>query len=140
MAKIGKPRSIKGLAVFCARTAEDKIAQNTIILDLTKIETAPAEYFVIASCDTDIQMRAIVAELELRCLELGIDKPKVEGFHDSATWVLIDFFDVIMHLMLPTTRSFYQLEKLWGDASFFKVTDGTATKAIKFEEIKQIIS
>ena len=138
MAKLGKPRSTKGLAVLCAKVAENKIAKNILLLNLTAIDSAPADYFVICSCDSDNQIRAVVGEIESTCRDLGIQKPKIEGLHESASWVLADFFDVVMHIMLPTARSFYQLEKLWGDAEFKKVDEAGKTKAVKLDEIKMM--
>lgn len=140
MAKIGKPRSSKGLAILCSRVADSKIAKNTLLLNLTEIDTAPADYFVICSCDTDVQIRAVVDELEHTCKDIGIPRPKIEGLHEKANWVLADFFDVVMHIMLPTARSFYQLEKLWGDAQFLQANEEGKTKAVKAEDIKMMYS
>jgi ribosome-associated protein len=120
--KIGKPRSTKGLAVFCAKIAQEKIASNIVLLNLEEIETAPADYFVIASCDSDMQMRAIIELLKDVSRELGMSKPKIEGT-ENMQWVLIDYFDVVMHLMLPEVREYYHLEKLWGDAKFMRLSD-----------------
>ena len=138
MAKIGKPRSTKGLAVLCAKVAEDKIAKNILLLNLTEIDSAPSDYFVICSCDSENQIRAIVGELDSTCRDLGIQRPRIEGLHESASWVLADFFDVVVHIMLPSARSFYQLEKLWGDAEFKKVDENGKTKSVKPDEIKMM--
>lgn len=122
MIKIGKPRTSKGLATFCAKLANEKKAENIYILDLSKIDIAPAEYFVICSTNSDIQSRALTDIVVKTCKNLHIDKPKIEGL-DSANWILLDFFDVVFHIMLDNTRSFYKLENLWGDAKFYKLND-----------------
>lgn len=136
MAKYGKPRSTKGLATLCARIADDKIAENILVLNLSKIEFAPAEYFIICSCETDIQSRAIVDEIKNVCSEFDISKPKIEGL-EVAHWIIIDFFDVVIHIMLKETRAFYQLEKLWGDAQFFNLNENGELRAFKSKKIEK---
>ncbi|ROL58121.1 ribosome silencing factor [Bacteroidetes/Chlorobi group bacterium ChocPot_Mid] len=127
MVKKGKPKTTKGLATFCARVCIEKLAENVHILDLRKIDTAPSDYFVICTCNSDTQMWALSESIIEKCRELGIEKPKVEGLAGSY-WVLLDFFDVVMHIMLPEARNFYQLEKLWGDAKFYSVDDDGKVK------------
>ena len=130
MPAIGKPRSTKGLALFCARIAEEKIAQDILILDLSKIETAPSDFFVICSCDTDNQTRAISDAIDSKCRDYGLKRPKFEGV-ESGQWVLLDFFDVVVHIMINTVREYYKLEKLWGDAAFYKVSSDGKLAAVK---------
>lgn len=120
--KYGKPRSTKGLATMCAKIADSKIAEDILILDLNKIDPAPADFFVMCTCKSDAQARAIVGEIEDVCRVVGVPKPRIEGY-ENAEWVLLDFFDVIVHIMLPTTRDYYKIEKLWGDAKFFKLAE-----------------
>lgn len=114
MAKISRPRTEKGFAVACARVAQDKKAEDILILTLTELETAPADYFVICTCLSDTQVRAVSEALIDAMRELGIDKPRVEGL-DSSQWVILDFFDTVVHVMKPDSRAFYKLEKLWGN-------------------------
>ena len=130
MQKIVKPRSTKGLATFCGRVAVDKMAENVIILDMTNIDSAPADYFVICTCNSESQMRAITEAINLKCREFNFERPKVEGL-TASYWVLLDFFDVVMHIMLPEARNFYQLEKLWGDSKFFSVDEDGKLKVYK---------
>ena len=101
--KIGRPRSTKGLAVFCAKLADDKLARDIILLNLTQIETAPTDYFVICTCDSEIQVEAVVSSIDRKCRELGLKHSRIEGL-DSKQWVLLDFFDVVMHVMLKDSR------------------------------------
>ena len=137
MSKIGKPRTSLGLATLCARVAEDKLSKNTFILELTKIEIAPADYFVICSCDSESQVRAICESISMKCKELGLQPPRTEGLALSR-WVLLDFFDVVVHIMLQKIREYYQLEKLWGDAKFYKLTVEGKPEHIKDILIKNI--
>jgi len=128
--KIGRPKTTKGLATFCGRVAVEKIAENVLILDLTGIDSAPTDYFVICTCNSDTQMKAIIESINEKCKEIDLDRPKVEGLNGSY-WVLLDFFDVVMHIMLPEARNFYQLEKLWGDAKFYSVDEDGKLKTYK---------
>ena len=137
MSKIGKPRSSKGLATFCARIAQDKISHDVLMLDMSEIETAPAEYFVVCTCESTVQVQALINEVHRKCTLFGIDKPNREG-HDVGNWVIMDFFDVVLHIMLPEIRSFYKLEKLWSDAKFMTVTDDGKTRSFKPENLDSI--
>jgi len=128
--KIGKPRSAKGLAVFCAKLAEEKIASDIILMSLEDIETAPADYFVIATCNSDMQISAIIDLFKDVSSNLGMKKPRIEGT-ENMQWVLIDYFDVILHLMLPEVREYYHLEKLWGDAKFMQLSKSGSAVSLK---------
>lgn len=133
LGKIGKPRTSKGLATYCARIANEKIASDIIILELEKIESAPADYFVICTCDADVHLNAVANAITQKCRELGLKTPRSEGGNVS-DWVLLDFFDVVVHLMLRKTREYYKLERLWGDASFYELSE--EDKLIKFDRSK----
>ncbi|MCX6156218.1 MAG: ribosome silencing factor [Candidatus Kapabacteria bacterium] len=133
MLKQGKPRSSKGLATFCARIADDKIAKNILILDLKTIDMSPSEYFVICTSDSVTQVRAISDEIYSKSKEVKIQTPKVEGM-DTANWVIMDFFDVVVHIMTKEAREFYQLERLWGDSDFYSIDE--AGKPVKLKDYK----
>ncbi len=118
----GNLKSYKDLAKFCAIVAQEKIAKDIIVIELTSIETAPTDFFVLCSCDSDVQMRAIVDEIIKRCNELNMQKPRTEGL-DSTQWILLDFFTVVMHIMHYEARRYYNIERLWGDGEFYKITE-----------------
>jgi len=124
---ITKPRSTKGRAVLCARLAQEKLAHDILILDLGAIETSPADYFVIATVDSDAQLRAVASSIEVTLKHMGFGFPRLDGKSESA-WLILDYFDVVVHLMLPDAREFYKLERLWGDAPAMTLTDSGATK------------
>ncbi len=123
------------LAHFCAKTASDKLASDILILDLKSIETSPCDFFVICDCSSDVQVKAIVDEIEKRVRFAEISKPKIEGL-DHRDWVILDFFDVVVHIMLKETREYYRLEKLWGDADFFGLDSDDSMIKVGYEEIK----
>lgn len=124
---IAKPRSTKGRAVLCARLAQEKLARDILVLELTEIEASPADYFVIATVDSDAQLRAIAENIEYTLKTMGFGFPRLEGKGES-TWVILDYFDVVVHLMLSEAREFYKLERLWGDAKAMTLTESGATK------------
>jgi len=101
-------------AVLAATAAADKKAADVVVLEVGDL-TVVTDYFVIASGANPIQVKAIVdhvlEELEAR----GFKPLGVEGYTDGR-WVLLDFGDVVVHVMNPEQRDYYGLERLWGDA------------------------
>jgi ribosome-associated protein len=94
--------------------AEAKQARDLIVLDLSKA-AGFTDYFVICSGTNPRQIRAI-ADAVMEALGSDGAKPAhVEGYEGSE-WVLIDYFDFIVHIFAPETRVFYGLERLWGNA------------------------
>ena len=104
----------KGIAVACAKTADNKKAQNIIILDISKL-TSITRYFVICTGINERQLHTIADEIEKELKTLSIKKYGIEGYQE-AKWILIDYGDVIVHLFDKEMRSYYDLELLWGDA------------------------
>lgn len=105
----------KKLALLCRKLAENKKAENIVILDVRKLSSV-TDYFVIASGATEPHLRAIVNEIVDRLWEEQQIKPRrVEG-GAAAAWQVLDFFDVIVHVMRTDAREKYNLESLWGDA------------------------
>jgi ribosome-associated protein len=94
-----------------AGAATDKKARDVAILDL-RGKTTLADYFVVCEGDTDRQVRAIVDNIEDVCRDRGARPLNVAGLRD-ASWACIDFDSVIVHVLLPGERSFYDLEGLW---------------------------
>jgi ribosome-associated protein len=119
VAKLTKPNNSKALATFCAKVAAEKIATDITVMDLTNYENSPTDFFVICSSDTEIQSKAITDFLLRQSKNVGLEKPKVEG-DTVGDWILIDFFDVVMHIMLTDIRNYYKIEKLWSEATFYK--------------------
>ncbi len=83
---------------------------------MRQLDDAPASYFIICEGDSTTQVRAIAEHVSVRIKrDLGIFPNHVEGIHD-ARWVLVDYFDVIVHVFYPETRAFYDLEDFWSDS------------------------
>jgi len=107
------------LALLCREFADNKKAEDIIILDVRKISSV-TDYFVIASGTSEPHLRAIVDEItdQLR-QEYNLRPRAVDGTVHGA-WVVLDFFDVIVHIMRQDVRERYDLEGLWGDAKQVK--------------------
>ena len=95
---------------------QEKKGENVISLDLRKIPEAVADFFIICEASSTTQVKAIAdsieGEVEKNCDELPY---KHEG-RQSLQWVLIDYVNVVVHVMLPENRRFYKLEDMWSDA------------------------
>jgi ribosome-associated protein len=80
-----------------------------------------ADFFVLCSAESDVQIRAI-----MDAVEGGMEEKGVNAWHresGSPHWVLLDYVDVVLHIFHTSTRTFYNLEKLWGDAKAVRVND-----------------
>jgi ribosome-associated protein len=105
----------KKLALLCRKLAENKKAENAVILDVRKISSV-TDYFVIVSGGSEPQLRAVVNEVIDQLREEHDLRPRnVEG-DAGAAWQVLDYFDVIVHVMRTEVREKYDLEGLWGDA------------------------
>ena len=104
------PKAIE-LAV---RAAEDKKAQDILVLDLRNAHGF-TDYFVICSGTNSRQIRAIADGVTDALAGIGSKPSHIEGY-DRSDWVLVDYFDFIVHVFSPDTRAFYGLERLWGNA------------------------
>jgi ribosome-associated protein len=105
----------KKLALLCRKLAENKKAENVVILDVRKLSSV-TDYFVIASGGSEPHLRAIVNEMTGTLWDDFQVRPRrVEG-GPAAAWQVLDFFDVIVHIMRDEVREKYNLESLWGDA------------------------
>ena len=109
----------KKLAQLCRDFADNKKAENIVILDVRKLSSV-TDYFVIVSGTSEPHLRAIVEEItgQLRD-EHGVRPLRRDGTVHGA-WVVLDFFDVIVHVMRADVRERYDLESLWGDAARVK--------------------
>jgi len=115
-----RPRGIAGdptaeqRARLCAEFASDRRAEDIVILDLRKLSTV-ADFFVLASADADVQLRAIADRITDGLKEMNEPVWHREGY-ENGQWIVLDYVDVVCHLFLKEKRDFYQLERLWGDA------------------------
>ena len=107
-------------ARHAAQALLDSKANDVIMLDLREV-TDMADYFIIASGTSDTHVRSS-AQRVIEALEQdGMTVESVEGL-EGGRWVLLDYVDFVVHVFHPAVRSFYQLERLWGDAPAGPVT------------------
>ena len=105
----------KKLALLCREFADNKKAEDIVILDVRDLSSV-TDYFVIASGTSEPHLRAIVEEITDKLREEHHLRPRaVDGTLHTA-WVVLDYFDVIVHVMRQDVRERYDLETLWGDA------------------------
>lgn len=99
---------------MAAGVAEDRKATDVLILDMRAV-TLVADYFLICSAGTTIQVKAVADKIVETLKQHGINAGHVEGY-DGGTWILLDYGSVIMHVFAEREREFYGLERLWADA------------------------
>jgi ribosome-associated protein len=117
MAKTEKRRTPQRLpkeVTDAVAAAEDKKAVDVALLDLRKA-AGFADYFLICSGTNPRQIRAIADGIVEALARAGSKPAHVEGY-DRSEWILLDYFDFIVHVFAPETRLFYGLERLWGNA------------------------
>jgi ribosome-associated protein len=93
--------------------ADDKKACDLLALDISKIASF-ASYFLFCTGDSSRQMQAIADEIEKKLKEAGIRPSHIEGYQNSE-WILMDYFDLVIHIFSKEARDFYDLERLWRD-------------------------
>ncbi len=103
------------LALLCRELADNKKAEDIVILDVRELSSV-TDYFVIASGTSEPHLRAIVEEITEKLLQEHQLRPRAIDGTLQAAWVVLDFFDVIVHIMRQDVRERYDLESLWGDA------------------------
>ena len=104
----------KEIAITCAKIADEKKAQDIVILDVDKISSI-TDYFVICAAINERQRHAIADEIDKQMKKISVMKFGMEGYRE-AKWVLIDYGDFIVHIFEKEIRGYYDLELLWGDA------------------------
>lgn len=118
----------KKLALLCRKLADDRKAENVVILDVCKLSSV-TDYFVIATGTSEPHLRAIVEEITEKLREQHGVRPRATDGALRTAWVVLDFFDVIVHVMRTDVRELYNLEGLWGDAPRVKVRKPRVTPA-----------
>jgi ribosome-associated protein len=116
------------LALLCRTLADNKKAEDIVILDVRELSSV-TDYFVIASGTSEPHLRAIVDEITDKLREDCNLRPKAVDGALQAAWVVLDYFDVIVHVMRADVRERYDLETLWGDAPRVKARKPRTTKA-----------
>lgn len=103
------------LAKKCRAFAENKKAVDPVLLDLREVG-GPGEFFLIVSGESEPHLKAIAGEVEKGIREEGGRKPFRVSGNSPSQWMILDYGDVLVHIMHTQKRKFYRLEDLWGDA------------------------
>ena len=99
------------------KAIQDKKGENIISLDLRKIPEASADFFIVCQASSTTQVRAICDFVEQEVKEKCGEAPYKHEGRTALQWVLIDYVNVVVHVMHPEARNFYKLEEMWSDAS-----------------------
>lgn len=95
---------------------QDIKGKNIVQLDLRSLDDAPADFFIICEGDSSTQVKAISENIGRKIKEkTGLHPNHTEGM-EGAKWILVDYFETVVHVFYPETRAFYEIEELWGDA------------------------
>lgn len=95
---------------------QQKKGENIVSLDLRKIPEAVADFFIVCEATSTVQIRGIADFIESHVKETLNEVPYRHEGHSGMHWVLIDYVNVVVHVMQPETRKFYKLEEMWSDA------------------------
>ena len=95
---------------------QEKKGEKIISLDLRKIPEAVADFFIVCEAGSTTQVRAIADFIEYDVKEKCAESPYMHEGRQVLQWVIIDYINVVIHIMLPDSRRFYKLEEMWSDA------------------------
>ncbi len=109
------PTPGESIALRAAALASELKANDIKVLDLRGV-TDMTDFFVIASGTSDTHVRAVAEHIQAGLKTNGVSTTMTEGF-SQGRWALLDYADCVIHVFHPTLRQFYQLERLWGDAT-----------------------
>lgn len=101
----------------------DKKGEKIISLDLRKIPEAVADFFIICEANNTTQLKAIADSVENEVRDNCQERPYKHEGRQALQWILIDYVNIVVHIMLPEQRKFYQLEEMWSDAPMTEHND-----------------
>jgi ribosome-associated protein len=102
---------------------QDKKAKDIVSINLSKVENSIANYFVICSASSSTQINSIHENIIFKVHENLNLKPFHKEGYENSEWILIDYFDIVIHIFIGDTRKFYKLEDLWADGDFKRYQD-----------------
>ena len=111
------------LAQWVVKGMQEKKAQDIGVMDMRGVANAFTDFFVVASGTSDTQIEAIADSVDKEVWQSG--KIHVHAMEGKANreWILMDYYDVIVHVFLKEKRDFFKLEELWGDAKFTHISE-----------------
>ena len=102
---------------------EEKKGESIVSLDLRKIPEAVADFFIICQANSNTQLKAIADFIEEHVKDTCGEYPYKHEGRQAQQWILIDYVNIVVHVMLPEPRKFYQLEEMWSDAQVLEHKD-----------------
>ena len=111
-------RLTKNSKIFKAiiHAIKEKKGDHIVSFDLRKIPEAVSDFFIICEASSTTQVRAIADYVEEHIKKDVQESPYHSEGHQAAHWILIDYVNIVVHIMQPETRKFYKLEEMWSDA------------------------
>ena len=98
------------------KAIQDKKGENIVSLDLRKLHEASADFFVICEANNTTQLKAIADNIDFEVKSQCDELPYKSEGKTASQWLLIDYINVVVHVMHPESRTFYKLEEMWSDA------------------------
>ena len=111
------------LSQLVVKGMQEKKAGNIVVMDMRKVKNAFTDYFVVCSGNSDTQVDAIAESVDKEVWENTRNNPRSMEGKANHEWILLDYYDVIVHVFKKDRREFYKLEELWGDAEFTYVEE-----------------
>ena len=100
---------------------KDKKGEDIVVLDIRRLSSL-TDYFIICTSDSDPKTKAITSHIKKDLSKSKMKPIQIEGV-DHFDWVLMDYFDTVVHIFRKETREFYNIERLWADAKVVKIKD-----------------
>lgn len=105
--------SQKEVIKIIIKALDSKLAEDIQLIGIKDL-TIVADYFIIANGSSTTQAKAIADEVEFKLKESGVEPVRIEGYQ-GATWIILDYADIVVHVFYKETRDYYKLERLWSD-------------------------
>ncbi|MBC7410633.1 MAG: ribosome silencing factor [Arcicella sp.] len=115
--------SSEELSQLVVKGMQERKATNIVVMDMRNVKNAFTDYFVVASGTSDTQVEAIAESVDKEVWEATRNNPRSTEGKANREWILVDYYDVIVHVFKKDRREFYKLEELWGDAEFTYVEE-----------------
>ena len=106
---------------IAVKAIDSKLGENIKVIKIDEL-TIIADYFIIANGNSNTQVKAIADEVEFKLSEAGLEPHRTEGYQ-GASWIVLDYVDVVVHIFHKDTRDFYDLERLWQDGKGIPAED-----------------
>ena len=106
---------------IAVKAIDSKLGENIKVIKIDEL-TILADYFIIANGNSNTQVKAIADEVEFKLSEAGLEPHRTEGYQ-GASWIVLDYVDVVIHIFHKDTRDFYDLERLWQDGTEIPAAD-----------------